>query len=70
MQCQIEIARDALRIEVSAASAVLKGYPRMANGMTPDSVKFSPEYRSAKLRYDHAFDALRKFNTLHKPARR
>jgi len=31
-------------------------------GLTPDAIKTSPEYRSAKYRFDSAFGALRAFN--------
>ena len=58
----VEAARAALESEVKKASADLKVFPRAANGLTPDAVKFSPEYRAAKSGFDRAFQALRKFN--------
>jgi hypothetical protein len=44
-------------------SAALKPFPRLANGLTPDAVRLSPEYRSAKLANEKAFAELRAFNT-------
>jgi hypothetical protein len=43
-------------------SKVLKSFPRLSNGLTPDSVKASTEYKSAKANYQRAFSALRAFN--------
>jgi len=47
--------RDDAEEQSKAASAVLRAFPRLANGLVPDAVKFSPEYRAAKARYDAAF---------------
>jgi hypothetical protein len=55
VQAQLESA-------VSRASAALAIFPRLPNGLTPDHVKASPEYRAAKLQYDTAFGKLRTFN--------
>lgn len=35
----------------------------LAAGITPDSVKFSPEYRAAKQGFDTAFKSLRHLKT-------
>lgn len=48
--------------ESKAAGAVLDTFPKRANGLTPDEVKFSPEYRAAKARFDAAFARQRKVN--------
>lgn len=66
----IETARNTLRTELDRASAALQIFPRGPMGMTPDEVKFSPEYRAAKEAADRAFAALRHFNTIYKPPRR
>lgn len=47
---------------VKTASGVLKGFPKLSNGLTPDRIKFSAEYRAAKATYDAAFRRLRDFN--------
>lgn len=58
----IEATKDEIEQEVAAASAALKAFPKGPTGMTPDNVKFSPEYRAAKERYQRAFEALRTIN--------
>jgi hypothetical protein len=55
-------ARDALQAECDRYSKILRKYPKQENGLTPDTVKFSPEYRNDKRNYDHAFQQLRSFN--------
>jgi hypothetical protein len=47
---------------VKAASDKMKAFPSGAMGLTPDNVKFSPEFRRAKREFDTAFAALRRFN--------
>lgn len=54
--------RDALEAETKAAGLALKAFPKGPMGLTPDSVKATLEYKSAKNRYDKAFAALRAFN--------
>lgn len=44
------------------ASAALKDFPRLANGLTPDAVKASPEWRAANAEYLAAFAAYRAEN--------
>ena len=58
--------RDALEVEWREAGKALKQFPKGPTGLTPDTVKLSPEYRAAKLRYDKAFAALRAFNSRRK----
>ena len=48
---------------VKSASDALKAFPRHANGLTPDEVKFSIPYRAAKQKYERAFAKLRAFNS-------
>lgn len=57
--------KAALESECANASAALNavaGAGTAAFGMTPDSVKFGPEYRTASSRYNFAHAALRQFN--------
>ena len=51
-----------LEARSAAASAVLNAFPKGAMGLTPDAVKFSPEFRAAKRAFDTAFEAERRFN--------
>jgi len=53
----------ALEANVKLAGAALRQFP--ANGpmgLTPDSVKASPEFRTAKACFDRAFSQLAAFN--------
>jgi len=54
--------RDAIDSELSAISDKLGAFPRLANGLTPDSVKALPEYRALRSAYDSAFKRLRIVN--------
>lgn len=45
-----------------AASQALKSFPRLPNGMTPDAVKASPEWKAAQAEYTEAFAAYRAEN--------
>lgn len=66
MTYQIFAATTAtLQSEADAASKALQTFPRGPMGLTPDSVKFSPEFRAAKAAYDRAEAALRAFNGKH-----
>lgn len=52
-----KIAAAAIDAELSAAGAALKAIPGVGSGpmgLTPDAVKFSPEYRTAKSALDAA----------------
>lgn len=57
--------RDQLESELKIASDVLQRFPKGAMGLTPDEVKFSPEFKLASKNYDNAFRTLRKFNTIY-----
>jgi len=57
--------RDALDAEVLRAAKALDAIPgvgSLLSGLTPDAVKFSPEYRRARATYDQALSELRAFN--------
>jgi len=54
---------DAIEARMKTASDALRRFPRGPMGLTPDAVKFSPEYRAAKLAVDRTFAELRAFNT-------
>lgn len=45
-----------------SASEELSKFPKNEIGLTPDEIKFSPEYKKAKSKVDAAFQNLRKFN--------
>ena len=54
--------QERLEAAVSTANAALKQFPRTAMGLTPDHIRVTPEYQSAKHAFDEAFAALRAFN--------
>lgn len=54
--------RDKLDLVASQCSAALQNYPRGPMGLTPDSVKQSPESKRDKIAYANAHDELRRFN--------
>lgn len=53
-----------LSAELDRTSAALDRFPKGPMGLTPDAVKFSPEYRSAKQAFDTAFAKTRAFNAV------
>jgi hypothetical protein len=55
---------DRLNAEVVRTEEVLKTFPTCAMGLTPDAVKFSPEFRNAKQAFNAAFARLRAFNAV------
>lgn len=54
--------RDKLNARAKEASAKLQTYPRGATGITPDAIKFSPEYQADLRAYRGAEATLRTFN--------
>jgi hypothetical protein len=58
----LKAARDAADAELSAASKVLNSFPKGPTGLTPDEIKFSPEYRDVYNRAARAFATVRKLN--------
>lgn len=55
--------KEKLELNVSEASASLKVFPKLPNGLTPDSVKKSFEYQIAKKNYQLHFTMLKEFNS-------
>jgi hypothetical protein len=47
------------------AAAVLDAFPRGPMGLTPDSVKATPEWKAARKACDETFEALRAFNSFY-----
>jgi len=48
--------------DVMCTGDVLDRFPKGALGLTPDEVKFTPEYRQAKAEFNHAFEAFQNIN--------
>lgn len=61
---QAKAERDEIERESDEADAVLKTFPRGPMGLTPDSVRATPEWKAAKARSERAFARLRAFNTV------
>ena len=53
-----------LEAAVSAARATTSAFPRTTWGLHSDEVKASPEWKAARLQYDRAFEALRRYNRM------
>lgn len=70
MNTVIETARRALEAELDATAAAMQTFPRLPSGLTPDAVKASPAWKSARAAFDRAFAALRTFNGRYKPGPR
>jgi hypothetical protein len=47
----VKAAKDQLWNEMMVASKSLRAFPKGPMGLTPDAVKFSPEYQSALRTY-------------------
>lgn len=47
--------------ELNEAEAILRSFPKMANGLTPDNAK-TQEWKDAKYKVDRLFSALRDIN--------
>lgn len=58
----LKAAQDVLYKEMNDASLALKDFPKQANGLTPDEVKFSAEFQAKKQAYNAAFQSVRNFN--------
>jgi hypothetical protein len=62
----VKAAYDALDAEHKAAGAALRAIPGVGSGstgLTPDHIKNSSEYKTARGRADRAFQAVRNFNS-------
>ena len=57
--------QSTLEKKVNLYSKALKKYPKGKMGLTPDHVKFSPEYQKDKLNFERAFKSLQSFNKKH-----
>lgn len=56
--------QNRLNEEVTRLGVALNSFPKDTMGLTPDAVKASPEYRSAKSAYNEAFHQLINFNSV------
>ncbi len=65
---QATIEKAAHEAAVAEASAALERFPRGPMGLTPDVVRATSEYRSAKRAYDIAFREMQKFNVFYTKA--
>lgn len=63
MKRTVDPEQDRLYAEMYAASAILKAFPKGNMGLTPDSVKASPEYQAAKRNYEQAFAKVQAYNS-------
>ncbi len=54
--------RDFAERNAAEAGATLQQFPKGAMGLTPDSVKATPEWRKAKAQYEVAAQQLRNAN--------
>jgi hypothetical protein len=55
-------ARDSLEADVSRHKAELSKFPKLENGLTPDHVRNSPDFKAHKQNFDIAFKRLQTFN--------
>ena len=55
-------ASDDINSEVDKLSDILQKFPSGSMGLTPDEVRNSKEYKSAKKNFDNAFKKLQDFN--------
>lgn len=62
---QLLVQRKQLEAAHNSASKALQQFPKLPSGLTPDVIRDTPEYRSAKAAYDAAFQSLRRFNQQH-----
>ena len=56
--------RDVAEAACKRLSESLRDFPRDENGLTPDHIKFSPEYDAVNMAYKRAFNELRAWNGL------
>ena len=54
--------RTKLYERLDSAQRAIDVFPRHDNGVTPDTVKATPAWRSARTEIDDAFKAVQKFN--------
>lgn len=56
--------RDLVSLEVDILSSTLRTFPKSANGLTPDSVRSTTEFKTTKREFDKAFSELRRVNQI------
>lgn len=56
--------KAALEAAVAEADAVMKQFPTLPNGLTPDAIRNTDVYRVAKFEYTKAFTTLQSFNAM------
>lgn len=59
---EAKLIKIVLEAEHRVASEKMASFPKGPMGLTPDAVKFSDEFRSAKVRYQAAHKALATFS--------
>ena len=59
---EMKAVMEAREREAAAVLKAVRGDAVGPMGLTPDAVKFSPEYRQAKADWQACWDAMRKFN--------
>jgi hypothetical protein len=59
---EFKAKQNELTAECTRTGEILRSFPRLPNGLHPDEVKFSPEFKLAKRNSDIAFNNLRDFN--------
>lgn len=59
---EAKIVKANLEKEVEVTGSVMQKFPKGAMGLTPDNVKASVEFKTAKRAFDVAFSNLRNFN--------
>ena len=55
--------RDDVQITVDTLSESLQKFPKGEMGLTPDTVKNSPEFKEVKSNFNKQFSSLRKLNS-------
>ena len=58
-------AQARLQAETARTGAITNSFPRLPNGLTPDEVKFTPEYQAARKASSTAFQNERNFNSVY-----
>lgn len=59
---EAKIIKSQLEAENSVWSKRLSVFPKGPMGLTPDHIKFSPEYREVKENFDKSWKYMRDFN--------
>jgi hypothetical protein len=59
---QAKARKAELEAEQSRLGAILRAFPKCQMGLTPDHIRATPEWKTAKAESDAAFARLQKFN--------